>query len=237
MKTIHLPFLLIALASTLLTQAQPPETYAAINRPVITPQSDENAVPGNTPAGPSNGYWRLHTEAGSRTTVVRFYRADNQLLYEESMGNRYVRLTKRNVARLDNMLNRLVSGTLIASSVKAQPMNEVSAESAIRTRADATRQVATVSPTNKKGYAIDATGYYQARFNRLFLTVVNPDRHRMDIMLLDEQKHLHLFWETDNGPEYMRRLSLTELPAGHYTLVIKTVDRTFRYSQPVHIKN
>lgn len=181
---------------------------------------------------PAKPYWRLQTEAGSRNTEVRFYDATDQLLYQETMSHQYVRLTPRNMARLDAILDRLVGGKLVASSLKVKPIDEMPTETELNNRAEYARQMATPTETNRKGYPIQAYSHYQPKQNRLIVLVTNPDRHKMKISLWQEGRTPEAYGELDYGPHYQQKLNLQNLPNGSYTLIVSSMDGNFRYTKP-----
>ena len=65
------------------------------------------------------GYWQVHTDPNSRNTVVQFFDGSNQLLYQESMARKYVKLSKRNVRLFDDLLAKLMARELLSEKVKA----------------------------------------------------------------------------------------------------------------------
>lgn len=183
------------------------------------------------------GYWRLHTDADVRATRVRFYDADHRLLYEETLSNQFVRLTERNVARLDDICDRLTSGRLVASALPLTDLTDAPTVTMLAVRAEAAHMAAVPTETNRKGYAILPHTYYQANLNRLLLSLSNPDRHRLDITLHSEQKSLEMYFETTNAREFGRKLNLVGLPEGRYTLTIRSTDRNFVYKRPFDIRH
>ena len=225
--------MLAALMLSHISQAQP-ETYYVDSR-----QSAVASSAWQSPARPDSGkgYWWLRTVASTRYTTVRFYDAGSQLIYEETLPDRYVRLTKYNVARLDNILDQLVCGRLVASVVKVQLMSDTPSEAELAIHTEIARLAAVPTETNKKGYAISVRSLYQPRFRRVLLVLTNPDRHRFTIVLRDEQKKQDVFWIPDNAKEYRHKLNVSELPLGRYTLLVKSVDNTFYYTYPFDIQH
>ena len=65
------------------------------------------------------GNWRLQTDYSSRMTQISFYTAHHELLYQEKIKDRYVKLTKRTLRRFDELLAQLVERHLVADQVKS----------------------------------------------------------------------------------------------------------------------
>ncbi|RRB11512.1 hypothetical protein [Larkinella knui] len=63
-------------------------------------------------------HWQLHTDAISQSTVVAFYDNHNQLIYQETLPGKHIRLTKKNIRRLDQTCSLLATNQLIASTIQ-----------------------------------------------------------------------------------------------------------------------
>ena len=65
------------------------------------------------------GYWQVHTDPNSRNTIVQFFDGSNQLLYQETMPKKYIKLNKRNVRQFDVLLGKLMARELLSGKVKS----------------------------------------------------------------------------------------------------------------------
>ncbi|MVM38998.1 hypothetical protein GO730_18020 [Spirosoma sp. HMF3257] len=82
-------------------------------------QSQPNVYDAPTPPDSAKGYWRLYTDYNSGLTRVSFYTTNHELLYQEKMKDRYIKLTKRTVAQFNDLLMKLVDGHLVADRVRS----------------------------------------------------------------------------------------------------------------------
>jgi hypothetical protein len=103
------------------------------------------------------GYWKIQTDYGTRNTVIRFFNARHETMYQETLRGQYVKLTKRNIRLFDEMLDRVVNNHLLAWQVRSSELL-VSNESVL----SKTSQV----------YAYEETPSVVPEFNAKFL--VNP---------------------------------------------------------------
>ena len=75
-------------------------------------------------SNPVKGTGELTTDYKTKTTTVRFYNRQNQLIYEEAMPGRYVKLTKRNVYEINQAFDRMVDNQLVLATVRPSPWTE-----------------------------------------------------------------------------------------------------------------
>jgi hypothetical protein len=115
-KRIHFALMLapaLWLASFVPAAAQPAAAQAvaaqaATAQPVAYVSSPQAYVEAD------KGYWQVHTDPNSRNTVVQFFDGANNLLYQESMARKYIKLTKRNVRLFDELLAKLMARELLS---------------------------------------------------------------------------------------------------------------------------
>ena len=72
----------------------------------------------------AGGYWLVHTRPASRSTAVRFFSPQHQLLYQQTLAGRYLKLTKRNQRVLDSTLHCLVRGQLLTTQLRTHELRE-----------------------------------------------------------------------------------------------------------------
>lgn len=169
---------------------------------------------------PPQGYWRVMTQPDTRSTVVRFYNRDSQVVYEEQLAGRYIKLNDRNVARLDQTLANLTSGNLVASTLKTEPL---------RTEKEYYKE-----PTNMP-LATVPTGLFVESFpivsqDKLLVRFQNPEGYRMHIALRNERDQ-NVYNDSVVQKEYQRKFDLSQLAAGVYTLVVSNYKGRVQHTQ------
>ncbi|RIV20491.1 hypothetical protein DYU11_20815 [Fibrisoma montanum] len=176
------------------------------------------------------GHWSLKTDPAIRGTIIRFYGSDSQQIYQESLPNQFIKLSPKNIRRLDQTLARLVDAQLVASAVTvsnlpvvySEPTGQAPALSAARSKAGAR-------------LALDASSlrvqcYVPAAKPAVHLIVVNPAEERITIQLLSaENKVVYeaVSWE----PGRRFQLDMLGMPEGTYQVRVKGA--TQQYQQPV----
>lgn len=211
-----------------------PDTFYVDAHPTAVTISQALNQPGST--APAKPYWRLNTGAGARNTQVRFFDASDRLLYEETLVHQYVRLTPRNLARLNNILDRLVNCSLVVNTLKTKTIDERPSGNELSVRAEHARLTAAPTETNPKGYPIEAYSIYQIPQDRLVILLTNPDRYPMKIVIWQEGHTKEAYFEIDNGTHYQRKLNLNKLSTGNYKLIITSIDNKFYYSRSFTIR-
>ncbi|GAA4455789.1 hypothetical protein GCM10023189_24060 [Nibrella saemangeumensis] len=181
-------------------------------------------------AEPARGYWNLKTDHTIRGTLIRFYNGDSQLVYQESMPNRYIKLTSANTRRLDQTLARLVDNQLVASAVAVSGIPVTCSEPVTR-RSRPKPATAEPEVTNTP----DATGgrvqwYTQAAKPSVHLVLVNPTQERLTITVLGED-HTAVYEHITHLTASRHHINLAGMPAGTYQIRVKSATR--QYQQPV----
>ncbi|GAB3340547.1 hypothetical protein GCM10027299_54040 [Larkinella ripae] len=175
--------------------------------------------------------WQLHTDAVSHQTVVAFYDDHNRLIYQEVLPGQHVRLTRKNIRRLDQASARLASNQLVASVISPDlltadagfaPTETGVGRSALlgaplaESATDGFR--ATVVPAPRARIAV----YYQ-----------NTESNPVSIQLLDPSGQ-PVYRETSTHPSYKRYLDLDKLGLGVYQLTLSTAQYRYQYRLRVH---
>ena len=211
--------LLIFLAASLVTErsvtaqsttavessARPPEQYA------------QTAIP-------EQGYWRVVTEPDTRSTLVRFFNHDRQVVYKERLSGRYIELNDRNVAQLDQTLARLTGGNLVAATVKTEPLR---AETAYYKE----RSVMPL-PTASTGLLIESSS--AIRQDKLLVRFQNPEGYRMHIVIRDNRGQA-VYDDSVVQTVYQRKFNLSQLPSGYYTLFVSDYKNKVRHKRPFRL--
>lgn len=79
----------------------------------VTGQPDPYNQPASTDS--TQCYWRLYTDYATRMTRVSFYTSRHELLYQEKIKDRYIKLSKRTIRQFDDLLTRLVNRNLVGN--------------------------------------------------------------------------------------------------------------------------
>ncbi len=183
------------------------------------------------PAG--RGHWKLSTDPVNRNTTVKFFDENNQLIYEEVLPNRYVKLTDRNVALMSRTLDQMVKNRLVLDHIKSTVLpadkRGLAGDKGKRaTEADITE----VAKDDKSTFGIRVTFVPVENTTKFKLLFENPARSRIDVQLEDENFRL-LYAETINSPGYKRSFDLQSLPMATYTLRVMTLDRKYKYTKQI----
>ncbi|GAA4401030.1 hypothetical protein GCM10023187_14800 [Nibrella viscosa] len=182
------------------------------------------------PANPSRGYWRLHADRHARSSVIRLYRGADELIYQETIPGQYLRLTARTTSQINTMLSLVVAHKLVLSDFKEYDFPSGSADPM------ATEAVPTAVPAeiNRDYAAVEVVAHLIKPTGKLLVRCDNPARRRLDIYLRNQSGH-NVYAESMNLDKYSRRIDVSALKAGQYSLHIISPDKTFEYTRQVII--
>lgn len=172
----------------------------------------------------SQGYWRLKTHAATRSTGVQFFSPYGQLLYEEIIPGKWVKLSRKNQKQVDQLLAQLVAGQLLTSRIKTETLPATPFE-------PDRPEVSFPSDSPDRSSTTKATYQIQAYINpegKLYVVVNNPNRLRYAIRVVD-QRDRSLYEEFTNLNRYRRRLDVSSLPVEAYQLVVHIDNKPFTY--------
>lgn len=185
-----------------------------------TAQSQVNQT---TRTDSTRGYWRLNTQATSRTTLVQFFGPDKQLLYVENLPEKWVRLSRKNQRQFDQLLEQLLANQLVASRIKTEslpPTPALPAPAYVAVRTNSPQTSSTAASYRVHAY-VNPTG-------KLYLIVDNPDRLRYKIQVADQNDRT-LYEEFTNHDQYRRRLDLSNLPYDINQVIVQIDNKPFIY--------
>lgn len=163
---------------------------------------------------PDNGYWQVYTDYKTGNTAIQFFNASQQLVYKETLSKKYVKLTKRNIRRFDNLLTKLTSGNVLNSSVKTYDLVADSRS----TLTDVFRPEAVLTPP-VNAHQTSHTNVYVVRAGRLRVVLKNPYQEHFDVSILDDQLRT-IHYEGVNESGYGRWFDMSNLAAGVYKVTI-----------------
>ncbi|WP_155297373.1 hypothetical protein [Spirosoma aerolatum] len=191
----------------------------------IKAQPDPYALyPINEPDS-SRGYWRLKTQAASRSTQIQFFGADRRLLYEENLPGQWVRLSRKNRKQFDQLLAQLVANQLLTTRIKTELLPSEQAN--LRPPSSAPRpDIDTTNAPIPASYYVHA---YISQAGKLHLLISNPERLRYKIEIVD-QYNRPLYEEFSNLYSYSRRLDLAPIPDTICRVIVHIAQKRFLYA-------
>lgn len=211
-KRIHLALLLapaLWLASFVFATAQ----VAAV-QPVafVSPQTYVES---------DKGYWQVHTDPNSRNTVVQFFDGANNLLYQESMARKYIKLTKRNVRLFDELLAKLMARELLSEKVKSY---DIVADSRTDYRSVSEPEWSAPSVNMKTAMS----NVYVVQKGKMKVILKNPAQENYDIRIVDSELRT-IYHEQIKDPTYGRWFDMSKLGQGAYSVHISSPRKKLNY--------
>ena len=172
----------------------------------------------------AHGYWQLKTLAKTRTTLVQFFAPNQELIYQESLPEKWVKPTRRNRRQFDRLLKELLANQLVTTRIKTETLPTLLPEPRLPLRklgADMGQKAS----GEETPYVVDA---FVNKFGRLKLAIDSPLRLRYRIELTDERGRTY-YEEYNNNPSYRRWLDISGLGTGQYSLVVHIDKQEVRY--------
>ncbi|CAN5270849.1 hypothetical protein BH09BAC4_BH09BAC4_07300 [soil metagenome] len=176
------------------------------------------------------GYWKLKTDMNRHGTQIRFYSADSQLVYQESLPNQFIELTPRNIRRLDQALARLLDNQLIVSTV---PTSELPVDKQKRFVKKAERKAVKPNPIRQHQPAeldFQVQLFTPTGIPAVHLVLTNPTLERLVISIRSVDNTVEYEHITHLG-DSRHHLDFTGMPVGSYQIWVKS--STQQYQQPV----
>ncbi|WP_373515123.1 hypothetical protein [Persicitalea sp.] len=172
----------------------------------------------------TRGYWELRTLVDTRMTVIQFFDPNRQLLYQESLPEKWVKPTPHNRRQFDRLLHELMAQRLVTRRIKTERLPTLLPEvrlPLVKLGADRKQN----APGEEMPYTISA---FVNQAGVLRLLVDSPLRERYKIELTDERGNLH-YQEFNNLAHYRRRLDVSALGSGSYSLLVRIAGHDVRY--------
>ncbi|CAG5000126.1 hypothetical protein DYBT9275_02396 [Dyadobacter sp. CECT 9275] len=170
------------------------------------------------------GYWKVYTDYKSRNTIVQFFDANSQLLYSETLPEKYIKLTKRNIRRFDSLLSRLMERDLLSTTIKSYQLLADSRTSFPRT----TETETNTTPEQQAYIQTSNSNVYVLRSGNLRIILKNDQHRYLNVSILDEQFQT-LYQEHVNDGGYGRWFDMSRLPAGNYRIRITGLGKILNY--------
>ncbi|UFH57148.1 hypothetical protein [Spirosoma sp. KNUC1025] len=185
-------------------------------------QFEQLTYPNKAEADSSKGYWRLKTLAASRSTLVQFFGPAGQLLYEENLPEKWVKLSRKNQKQFDQLLEQLLANQLLSSRIKTELLPPTPV---LPTRARTTIRTSDSPNATSATYRVHA---YVNPSGKLYLIVDNPDQLRYKILVADQQNR-PLYEEFTNHEQYRRKLDLSALPNNAWQVTVQIDKKPYIY--------
>ncbi len=166
-------------------------------------------------ADSSGSYWRVLTDAKSRSTRVQFFGADRVLLYEEDVPEKWIKQSKRNQRRLNKLLADISASKLILSRLKAEDLPAEPARVTRPASGTENRDTVLVKTSYQIHVSINADG-------KVRLAVNNPESLRYKIEIGDYRDRI-VYQEFTSHEQYRRYLDISPV-IGETAKVILTID-------------
>ena len=167
------------------------------------------------------GYWQVHTDPNSRNTVVQFFDGSNQLLYQESMARKYVKLSRRNVRLFDDLLAKLMARELLSEKVKAY---DIVADSRTDYRSASEPEWAAPSVNVKTAMS----NVYVVQNGKMKVILKNPAQESYDIRIIDSELRT-IYHEQVKDLSYGRWFDVSKLMEGTYSVHIASPRKKLNY--------
>lgn len=187
-------------------------------------QFEQTAQQNTVEADSSRGYWRLKTQAATRSTLIQFFGGNHQLLYEEILPEKWVKLSRKNQKQFDELLAQLLDNQLVTSRIKT----EILPPTPVETVPPSVPVKSTPAPYSASTTAAYQVHAYVNSSGKLYLIVNNPDRLRYKISVVG-QGNRSLYEEFTNHNQYRRKLDLSALLQDSYQVLVQIDDKPFIY--------
>lgn len=174
----------------------------------------------------AHGYWRLKTLAKTRMTIVQFFAPNEQLIYQESLPEKWVKPTRRNRRQFDRLLKDLLANQLVTTRIKTETLPTFLPEHnlpvpRLKLATDGNQDNSIAKTPHTVHALVNQDG-------RLRLVVNNPLGKRYRIELADERGNLR-YQEYNNIAQYRRWLDISALGTETHTLTVRIDGREVQY--------
>jgi hypothetical protein len=167
----------------------------------------------------SSSYWRILTDAESRTSRVQFFKNDSELLYQEELPEKWIKQNRKNRRNLDKLLSDVLANQLIIKTLKTEtlpyvPRRSSSVTSGLQPGDSSNSQYAIKSYINPEG--------------KLYVIVDNPEQMRYKIEIIDGRAK-NIYQEFSNIDHYRRRLDISPVSDKNLQLIVSIDKKRFLY--------
>ncbi|GAB3915956.1 hypothetical protein GCM10028804_01500 [Larkinella terrae] len=179
-------------------------------------------------------HWQLHTDAVSQQTVVAFYDNHNRIIYQETLPGKHIRLTRKNVRRLDQTSRLLANKQLVTSTIQPDRILAQAPDSQMLEVPERFSLLGTAVPDS--AFAGFRATVVPTPGDRIALYYTQPDENLVSIMLLDPTGNA-VYQEIISHLKYKRYLDLGNLGYGEFRLILSNSQYRYSYRLGVHYPN
>jgi hypothetical protein len=188
------------------------------------------------PHNPGKGYWLLFTDAANKTTRIKFFNANQQLLYEEVITDGFIKLTDRNIKKINQTFDQIAGKTMVVKKVKSELLTssdfkDLSNRNSLKRRNNL--EESTISKENPATGLLVHT-YQIANKADYYLTIKNPNQERVFIYIFNKINQ-NVYWEKIQKISYRRKFNWEGMENGEYSLVVCTADKKFKYTKKINL--
>ncbi|WP_460674077.1 hypothetical protein [Larkinella ripae] len=177
---------------------------------------------------PGKSYWKIQTDYATRNTVIRFYNAQNEAIYQETLLGKYVKLNRRNIRLFDEMLSRVVNSQLLASQVKSYDLMASNVAGFVHYKAvNHLEEESTLVSISENRSFVANTLVNEA--GKLRVNFSNPNQKKVLIELTDETARTVYYNESSHLAGYNRYFNITHLLSGKYRLQVNSPEQKLAY--------
>jgi hypothetical protein len=173
------------------------------------------------------GYWQLHTDFSSKSTIVQFFDADHQPIYQETMPSKYIKLTKKNIRRFDHLLSQLMNKNLLTSMVRSY---DLIADNRPDFR-DISRPVTNAASLSESSKTF-TSNIYVLNKGKMKIMLKNPTREFFTVTIRDSELRT-IYYEPIAYTSYGRWFDVSNLQEGAYTVQINSKIKRLSYKLTV----
>jgi|GEM_PF-1796476 len=177
----------------------------------------------------TGAYWKLRTDYKTRLTNIQFFSAQHQLIYEEKLPGRYVRLTRRNVRLFDELLDRLANRRLLDAQVDSRTL--LASNSMNFTQSSIRQETSTAlegSARHSEDQLFTANSVV-TDLGKMVIYCTNPTKVPLYVSLTDDMQQMDYYHERSKDIDYTRYFDINQLPIGTYRLQIKHPKHTVSF--------
>lgn len=180
------------------------------------------------PRQPEKGHWQIQTDPAANYTLIQFYDGQNQPIYQEKITGKYIRLTDRNMAKINQLFDQIASKTIVGAQVASEPLR--SAAFRKLTAANHRKQSWQEKESRASSLELKVRAFQIYETDKVALHLRNPDQKRVIIQVLTQDGQT-VYKEISRDIDYKRNFDITALGYGKYKLVVSP-----RKGRPMYLK-
>ncbi|MDQ1089765.1 hypothetical protein [Siphonobacter sp. SORGH_AS_1065] len=171
-------------------------------------------------------YWNLSVSEEGKTPTIRFFSAENRLMYEEELPKEMASLTQQNVNLFNEVLYTVMNRRLVSSQLSNLNSGDLMT---LKSNYYTSKQV-----WYKNGVASLMANPEMKSPGKLSLYYCQLDKKLVNITLTDDTGELVHFQDQSKRTTYLRMINIQGLPTGNYRLTIHHPEQEIRYQISVN---